>query len=277
MKTAVANPAYKIHCLRIVPVAGDTVYLTDHVRDVTIGADTYQTDAGYQFTGVSSEDNMAPGVLDLSGIADIVGIGYDQIVSGLFDGARVYAFATTWRAPVVDEEPLGVAILGKTTLRDDRYTIEMMLLVDALNQAVGQSITANCQKVFGGQEFAGCKVDLAPLIVSGTLTHATSNSEFRDSARAEAADYFAEGTIAFTSGQNAGLKAIRVKVHAADGSIETHEAFHYPVAVGDAYTLTPGCRKRLEDCRDKWSNVVNFGGFSFVATTSTYTQIGGAG
>jgi len=276
MKSAVANHLYKVHCLRIVPKAGATIYLTDHLRDINIGANTYQTDSGYQFSGLASEDNMSPGVLDLSGIADIAGIGYDQIVSGMFDGARVYAFATTWTAPTVDEEELGVAILGKTKLEDDRYTIEMMLLVDALNQSAGRTVTANCQKVFGGQEFAGCKKVLGPLTVTGTLTHVTSQRVVRDSARAEVADYFGEGTIALTSGQNAGLKPMRIKSSLADGTIETHESFHYPIAVGDAYTLTPGCRKRLEDCRDKWANAVNFGGFSFVATTSTYSQIGGS-
>lgn len=284
MKAAVADRRYKIHCIRIVPLWGATVYLTDHVRDVVLGANTYKTDSGYQFTGVALEDNMSPGVLDLTGVASVTGIGIDQIASGVFDGARVYTFATTWNAPVVDEEEIGVALLGKTKLEDDRYTIEMMMLIDALNQSVGDTYTANCQKTFGGQGFAGCKMDLAPITVTGTLTNVTSNSVFRDSARTEADDYFGEGTIAFTTGDNAGLKPMEIKSYAADGTIETHEAFHYPVAIGDAYTLVPGCRHRLEDCRDKWEpilltgkgNVDNFGGFSFIATTSTYTQIGGA-
>jgi uncharacterized phage protein (TIGR02218 family) len=276
MKSAVADRRYKIHCLRIVPLWGATVYLTDHVRDVVLGANTYKTDSGYESSGLALEDNMSPGVLDLTGVANIAGIDMDEIVAGVFDGARVYAFATTWNAPVVDEEPLGVAILGKTKLDDDRYTIEMMMLIDALNQTVGKTYTANCQKEFGGTGFAGCKIALGPITVTGTLTHVTSNSVFRDSARAEAADYFGEGTIAFTTGANAGLKPIKIKSHAADGTVEVHEAFHYPVTVGDAYTLVPGCRHRQEDCRDKWSNVINFGGYSFIATTSTYTQVGGA-
>ena len=276
MKSAVADRRYKIHCLRSVPLWGATVYLTDHVRDVVLGANTYKTDSGYQFSGLALEDNMSPGVLDLSGVANIAGIDMDEIVAGVFDDARVYAFATTWNAPVVDEEPLGVAILGKTKLDDDRYTIEMMMLIDALNQTVGKTYTANCQKEFGGTGFAGCQVALGPITVTGTLTDVTSNSIFRDSARAEAEDYFGEGTVAFTTGDNAGLKPIKIKSHAADGTIEVHEAFHYPVAIGDAYTLVPGCRHRQEDCRDKWSNVINFGGYSFIATTSTYTQVGGA-
>jgi hypothetical protein len=38
--------------------------------------------------------------------------------------------------------------------------------------------------------------------------------------------------------------------------------------------MTPGCRKRLEDCRDKWNNVENDGGFRFVPTQSVYAQVG---
>lgn len=352
MKPSVADRRYKIHCLRIVPLWGATVYLTDHVRDVVIGVNTYKTDSGYEFSGMALEDNMSPGVLDLTGVANIAGIDMDEVIAGVFDGARVYAFATTWNAPIVDEEPLGLALLGKTKLDDDRYTIEMMMLIDALNQTVGQTYTANCQKEFGGQGFAGCKVALGPITVTGTLSHVTSNAIFRDSTRTETADYFGEGTIAFTTGQNAGLKPVKVKSHVGlysvaitaitkapsavvtvgahafvsgnvvafsgvvgmtqingltgtvtatgattitvninsagfstytsggtaallNGTIEVHEAFHYPVAVGDAYTLVPGCRHRLEDCRDKWNNIINGGMFSFIATTSTYSQIGG--
>lgn len=361
MKSAVADHQYKIHCLRIVPLWGDTIYLTDHPRDLVIGANTYKTDSGYQFSGLASEAGMAPGVMDLEGIAGIAGIDRDQIVSGVFDGARVYAFATTWTNPTVDEEPLGVAIMGKTTMRDDRYTTELMMLVDALNQTVGDTYTPSCGKTFGGQEYAGCGIDLGPLTVTGTITAVTSTSVFRDNTRTEVPDYFGEGTIAFTTGANAGLKPLEIKEYVGvnsksitgitkaasavvtvgthtfvegdvvefasvagmtqingltgtvtaigattitvninssgfstytsggtasllAGTITLHDAFHYPIVAGDAYTLIPGCRKRQEDCRDKWEpilltgkgNMDNFGGFSFVPTQSTYSQVGGS-
>ena len=275
MKPAVADPQYRVHCLRIVPQWGDPVYLTDHPRNLVMNSHTYQTDSGYQFSGTASEDNMAPGVMDLEGIAGIAGIGFAEIVSGVFDGARVYAFATTWTNPTEDDEEIGVAIMGKTTIKDKRYVAEMMMLVDALNQSVGKTYTAGCQKRFGGQEYAGCGVALGPLTVTGTITHVTSASVFRDSSRAEAADYFGDGYIEFTTGDNAGLKPLEVKAHAADGTLTLHAAMPYAVQVGDAYSLVPGCRKRLEDCRDKWSNIANFGGFSFVPTQSTYTKVGG--
>lgn len=274
MKPAVADPQYKIHCLRIVPLWGDPVYLTNHVRDIDMGGHTYKTDSGYQFSGQASESDMAPGVLDLEGVAGLAGISFAKVVSGVFDGARVYAFATTWTNPTEDEEELGVAILGKTKIMDDKYVAEMMMLVDALNQSLGKTYTANCQKKFGGQEYGGCKVALGPITVTGTVTSVTSNAIFADSSRAEAADYFGDGYISFTTGANAGLKPLEVKSFGS-GTITTHEPFPYVIEVGDAYTMVPGCRKRLEDCRDKWSNIDNFGGFSFIPTQSTYTKVGG--
>lgn len=272
MKTAVADYRYRVYCIRIVPLWGPAVYLTDYPHDLVIGGTTYHTDSGYSFSGLASEANMAPGMLDLSGISTITGIAQDKIRAGVFDNARVYAFATTWTNPIVDEEPLGVGICGKTTLLDMRYTIQMMMLGDALGQSVGKTYMASCPKTFGGQEFAECKIVISPAY--GVLTTVTSNSVFRDSARTEAADYFGLGTVVFTSGQNSGLKPIEIKSYALDGTIETYEPFYYPVAVGDSYTLIPGCRKRLEDCSTKWNNIANFGGFSFIPTQSTYQQIG---
>ena len=132
-----------------------------------------------------------------------------MIASGVFDGARCYVFATSWAAPVVDEEPLIASILGKTTISDDRYVIENMGLLDALNQTVGITVTATCRHAFGS---AGCGKDLGPLTVTGTLTHVTDSYTVRDSARAEADDYFGAGTIAFTSGPNMGLRPIQIWV-----------------------------------------------------------------
>lgn len=273
MKAAIADPHYRIHCIRIAPRWGDVIHLTDHTRDVLIGQYYYRTQSGYEFTGFSSEATMAPGVIDLSGIADIAGISYDQIVSGVFDNARVYCFATTWLNPIGDEEPLGVAFMGKITLRDNRYTAELMMMIDTLNQSSGETYTAACQKKFGGQGFAGCKIDLAPLTVQGYLTSVSSNSQFQDNTRVEPDDYFAEGTVSFNNGANAYLKPQMIKSYAG-GLIVTHEPFYYPVAVDDLYTLIPGCRKRLVDCRDKWDNVINFGGFSFIPTSSQYQDRG---
>ena len=275
MKSVVADYRYRVLCLRIVPQSGSAIYLTHHPRNLTMNGHTYLTASGYEFTGYTAQANLSPAMVDLEGVAGMAGIGHAEISSGVFDSARAYLFATTWNNPVEDEEPIAASILGKSTLFDDRYRIEEMALVDALNQSVGKTYGAQCSKRFGGQEYAGCKIALGPLTVTGTLSGVTDSRIFRDSARTEAADYFGAGTIQFTSGANAGLKAQEIKTYSSNGTIETFEPFYYQPQAGDAYSMIPGCRKRQnEDCRDKWNNILNFGGFVYIPLGSAYATVG---
>lgn len=273
MKAVVADWRYKVFCVRIEAISGAVVRFTAHPRSLTMSNGTvYSAGGGYDFTGQSVATTMAPGVMDLSGVADALGISKAAIASGVFDSARLYCFATTWASPIEDEEQIGAGVLGKTRLQDDRYIIEMMSLVDLLSQSVGDTYTAPCPLTFGGTEYGGCKKDLGPLTVTGTITSVTSSTVFRDSARTELDDWFGAGTIRFTSGANAGLNGHEIKGYAADGTITLFEPFYYPVEVGDAYEMISGCRKRLVDCQ-KYGNTDRFGGFSHVPTSSQYSRV----
>ena len=280
MKSAVADYRYRVLCLRIVPVTGSPIYLTDHPRDLTMSGHTYLSTSGYEFTGYSATAGFAPGSLDLQGISGVAGISRAQIAAGLFDGAVVSVFATSWSAPIEDEEPIVRGLFGKARLEDDRYVIDGLSLIDALNTARNDQFTAQCPKVFLSQGFGGCLVPAAPNTVTGSLTSVSSAALFTDTARGEASDTFAAGTIRFTSGPNAGLKALEIRSFSAGGVIETFESFYYLPQVGDSYTMQRGCRKRRQDCEARegnsgvFNNIVNFGGFPWVPTGSTYGQWG---
>ncbi|WP_299163533.1 DUF2163 domain-containing protein [Accumulibacter sp.] len=282
MKSVVADYRYRTQCLRIVPVTGSPIYLTDHPRDLVMSGHTYLSTAGYQFTGQSATAGFSPASVDIEGIAGASGLSRAAVGSGLFDGARCYVFATSWAAPVEDQEPVVAGIFGKATLLDHRFQIGGVSLIDALNQTVGQTYGAQCPKLFCGTEYAGCGVSLAANTVTGTLTSVTSASVFTSAARTEADDTFGAGTIQFTSGPNAGLKALEIKSFAG-GVITTFEPFYYLPVAGNAYSMVRGCRKRLADCQVRWngsgivSNVANFGGFPWIPTGSTYAQVGQGG
>lgn len=272
MKSTVAPYATRAFCLRIVCTNGLTIRLTRYPFDLTMSnGQVYQAGQGYDVTAITASSSFSPSAIDLEGILGFAGVTRDLIASGTFDNARVYLFACDFLAPVEDYEPLMAAMLGKATLLDDKYVVEEMGLVDLLNQSVGATYTALCSHTFGDYRFGK---NLAALTVTGTLTSVTSNYTFRDATRAEAANYFTAGTIAFTSGPNAGLKPQEIKAHAADGTVEVFEPFHYTPAVGDAYTLIPGCRKRKVDCQ-AWNNVANAMAFWDIPATSAYSQVGG--
>jgi len=100
MKSVVADYRFRVICLRIVPKVGSPIYLTHHPRDLVMSGHTYLSSSGYDFTGYSAASNLSPAMIDLEGIAGLAGIGFDEISSGLFDNARAYLFATSWKTPV---------------------------------------------------------------------------------------------------------------------------------------------------------------------------------
>jgi len=273
MKSVVAPFATAVWCIRIACVNGLTIRLTAYPHDLTMSnATVYKTDYGYEPTAFSASSSLSPSAIDLEGIVALAGVSRDALAAGVFDNARVYIFKTSFLAPVEDYEPVAAGFFGKTTLMDDAYRIEGMSLIDALNQSVGKVYAASCQHTPWD---AGCGIDPASVTVTGTITHVTSNFVFRDASRGEAADWFGAGAITFTSGNNAGLKALEIKAYAADGTITVHESAYYTPQVGDTYSMVKGCRRRLIDCQAN-SNIINMFAFPHLPTSSDYLRIGAA-
>ena len=108
---------------------------------------------------------------------------------------------------------------GRRLFLTARYRIEEMALIDALNQSVGKTYSAACPKVFGGSEFAGCKIALGPITKTGTLDGGDQQHRIRDMA-ALRPPTGSLAALAFTAGANAGLKPIGIKRHESDGTFE---------------------------------------------------------
>ncbi len=276
MKAHVAPYETAVHCGRIVCRNGFTVRIAGYPFDLTMSnGQVYQSGAGFEYSGFTAETSFAASVVDLEGIVGFAGVTRDKLASGLFDGAICYTFWTDFLNPVEDEQEDLKAIFGKTTLIDERYKIEKMSLVDLLSQETRDTYGAGCPKTVGGQEYGGCHVDLAPLTVTALVTHVPASNQIRLSSLTQPADWFGWGYVEFLDGDNAGLAAIRIDEHAADGTLTLMAAPYYAVTVGTSCQLIPGCRGRLEDCRDKFNNIGRDGGFHWIPVGSKYKTIGG--
>lgn len=88
------------------------------------------------------------------------------------------------------------------------------------------------------------------------------------------AGYFDDGIMEIT-GPTASLNlGFRREIKSyVPGQFTLQLPFPYPVEVDDIYQATPGCDKSLETCRDRFNNVVNFGGFPYLPGTDKITQI----
>lgn len=295
MKPVVADYKTLVHCVRIEP-ANDApiVRLAGYPTDLVMtNGEVYLTESGYEFSGMDSTTTFASSSIDLTGILQMGAVSHDDLMSGVYDNARLYLFATSWAdgQSVEDEEPLGLYFFGKVEIIDDRYSVQLMGAIDVLSQSTGRTYAPTCPHVLFDETLDGRVLPwtqskctgpraaqdgplLADFKVTGTLTGVTDQYVITDTARAEAEDWFAYGAIRFTTGPNAGLKPMEIKSYTAAGVITTHEAFFYLPEVGDAYEMIPGCRKDATTCKTKYANKINFGGHDHIPAPTQYAQIG---
>jgi tRNA threonylcarbamoyladenosine modification (KEOPS) complex Pcc1 subunit len=74
---------------------------------------------------------------------------------------------------------------------------------------------------------------------------------------------FSQGRLLFTSGQNVGLwYSIKSQVSTTQISLMVPTTF--PVTIGDAFTLYPGCAKTTAACLNQYNNLINIGAMPFV-------------
>jgi uncharacterized phage protein (TIGR02218 family) len=122
---------------------------------------------------------------------------------------------------------------AKLTVKSDVYLLNV-----SMPRKVYQ---ASCPHTLGD---AGCGVDRTAFGDTSTaLTGSTAVSIVCD--LAQASSYFDLGTVAFTSGKNAGLSR-SIKAY-APGTVTLTAPFPNMPAVGDAFTVLPGCGKTLPE------------------------------
>jgi uncharacterized phage protein (TIGR02218 family) len=144
---------------------------------------------------------------------------------------------------------------GRTTTTGV-YKAELRGLMQPLSQVVGEVVSQMCRANLGD---ARCKVNLAALTISATVASVSAaNSTLTSPALVQAAGYFNYGLIEFTTGANDGYR-MEVQTY-TPGVLNLFAPMPYPVAVGDAFTLSPGCDRYLSTCIARFNNAVNFRG-----------------
>jgi uncharacterized phage protein (TIGR02218 family) len=173
-------------------------------------------------------------------------------------------------------EVLRVGELGTFTAKDQLFVAELRGLMDRVQRVVTRLYMPSCTANLGD---ARCTVDIEALRVSGEVTAVNDRHDFytdlASSSPPVADDEFTYGLITWTTGENAG-RSMEVKQHATAGQIVLQLPMVGTVAIGDEFTIVPGCRKTLEECRDRYDNVVNFRGFPHIPGLDEMLKHGGS-
>lgn len=256
---------------------GYVLAVTTCASSILFEGTIYQPRYGFNPKALSQEASGAVSNTEVESVLSSE-ITEDDIFAGLWDGCVVETFQVNYRDFSMGKINFGTKTMGDLKTGRSALNAELRGLTQSLQKVVGRVYTAGCPWVFGsiGSAYVpACNIALGPLTVTGAFTSVSDLRTMTDSSRGEVADYFGAGLLTITSGENAGVQ-MEIYSFAAGGQFVLHLPMPYTVAVGDTYSVTPGCRKRFtEDCRTKWNNTNNFGGFPQVPGSDKVLGLGG--
>ncbi|WP_264213727.1 DUF2163 domain-containing protein [Leisingera thetidis] len=241
---------------------GAVLGFTDHDCVLSFDGLDFQPGSGLtaravsQATGLSVDNTEALGVLSDAAVRE------EDIEAGRFDGAEVRCWLVNWQDVSMRWLQFRGSV-GEIRRAGGAFEAELRGLTEALNQPVGRIYQKPCTAVLGD---AACRFDLETPGYAAELAAAAveRNEAFRwDALPGFEPDWFTGGRLTVLSGAAEGLWAA-VKAdqsHAGGRRITLWEPVRAPVAPGDMVRLEAGCDKRMETCRLKFNNLLNFQGF----------------
>lgn len=237
----------------------------DHDRDLAFDGQVFRASSGMDAsalqtaTGLSVDNAQAVGALSDAAVRE------EDIRAGRFDRAEIDHWLVDWERPEL-RVLLFRGEFGEIRRSDGAFEVELRGLAERLNVPVGRSILRSCDRILGD---AKCRVDVsrpefsAVVAASGASGARVVSTELA----AFAPGWFAQGTLEWTTGANAGTGvSIKADSFDPDGArrLDLWQQPAAPVAAGDRFRVVAGCDKRTSTCGAKFSNFLNFRGFPHI-------------
>lgn len=235
---------------------------TDHDRDLGFDGMVFRAETGLsaqalqQTTGLSVDNTEALGALSDAGLREA------EIEAGRFDGAEVRAWLVNW-ADVGVRWLQFRGTIGEIRRAGGAFRADLRGLTEALNRPLGRIYQKPCTAVLGDAR-CGFDLETAGYTAEKAVAAVEAARLFRwDDLAGFEAGWFARGRLVVVSGAAAGLWAL-IKQDRSEGDvrvIELWEPLRGGIGAGDLVRLEAGCDKRLESCRLKFNNLLNYQGF----------------
>ena len=253
--------------LKITRLDGAIYAYTTASLDATISGTTYSAAQGLDVSSIATSAGLAVDNLELNTLDDGTLFTRADVLNGKWRNATFSIVRYNWASPGDGVEPLLAGVIGNVELRQGMVVCEFRGLQQYLQQPVGSVNSKTCRCNFADFPAASgsslCRLSAGTYTRASTVSAVTSRQVFTSSAlwtAAPTADYYGEGVLTWTSGNNTG-RQIKVKTYVASGVLTLMLPMAADIQVGDGFSIVAGCRKRLaEDCVAKFANVLNFGG-----------------
>jgi uncharacterized phage protein (TIGR02218 family) len=250
-------------CWKLTRRDGLVMGFTDHDRDLVFDGISFKASTGLDAaavqssTGLSVDNSQAVGALSDFGLDEI------DIRAGRYDGAEVLAYLVNWR--VVSERVLQFrGSIGEIRRSGGVFEAELRGLAEALNTVQGRAYHKKCSAVLGD---SSCGFDVTGPGYSVELAAPAGKASFAfEDLTVFEEGWFSKGVFRVISGAASGVHGIirSDRYKAGLRMIDLWSDLPIAIAVGDFVRLEAGCDKRVDTCRLKFQNFLNYRGFPHI-------------
>lgn len=260
---------------RVTRLDGTIFRYTDHNSSLLFDGETFVPAVGFEDSAREYQQGLKSRDLEIIGVLSAGAITDEDLRSGKFRGATFEEIMVDWKFPFTGSILTRKFEVLEIQFNEQRWVVQLGSLVHRLSATYGRSYTKTCRHRLGDDK---CTVNLVPYTQSGkTVTAIVTANRIFETDLVQADDYFNDGVLTWTSGDNNGVSCgVRGYVN-TDGVVELHLETPLPVQVGDDFTITVGCLNTVESCKGTtgtegkpWTtNILNYGGFPTIIGTDS--------
>ena len=240
---------------------------TDHDVELTFNGVKYIPTPGMQKITMNLRNNAEISNQEFNSSWN-VDLDEADLANGVYDDADIEVFLADWKG--TETVLVFKGNLGLITWTDEGFIADVQSSMKKLQKNIGFTYTQKCRHVLFSQSdptlMGACTLNKASYTFAGQVnsTKTPTKIEF-DISVGQANDYFTNGTIKFITGLNAGLEfTVKKYTVATYATVTLFLPTPYEVNVGDQFEITAGCNKTFDECKNKFNNVINFGGFPHI-------------
>ena len=238
---------------------------TDHDRALEFDGITFKAETGMTASALQQVNGLAVDNSEAVGALSDAAVTEADIAAGRFDGAQVTAWLVNW-ADLSARDVQFRGSIGELKRGGGAFHAELRSLSEELSTPVGRVYQKQCPAILGDKE---CRVDMS----TPGYVHEIAVEQIEDARVLRFSDFegfddrwFEKGRLVVQSGAAKGLSALIKNDRFVGGirQIELWQELRAELATGDDVRLEAGCDKRIETCRLKFNNAVNFRGFPHI-------------
>lgn len=235
---------------------------------------TYVATNGFTPSALESDSEMNVDNAQLTGWVNNTGVTEEEILSGIFDYAKVTIYRVNYMELSMGHEVVGYGTCGETKFTDQSWSTEWRSIAQQAKQVIGQIYSLTCRAKFGDER---CKMPFiwTTATVSGEATR--NRAEFFADAIAQPEGYYDGGVVEWLTGPNAGAQ-MEVDEFADTGSgraIRLILPMPYPIEAGHTFMIRRDCDKHFTTCQ-AYGNHLNFRGEHLTPVADTSLSVPGA-